>query len=241
MRRAFAIPCLAIMSALVLGPGTKATADSTFKVVNAPGGDQAVAATQNLPPAKPAPAGAATNDQQYSEVKLSTPTPRQVLLAPGTAREVGIERDYSAVRISNPGIIELVPITDHILLLKGIKVGNSDIFLFGGDGRLQSLLTVNVDDYNYRIHDPIPDPGSKTYSQVEVHNKEKLDSQTNFRCGPDGCHYVGEVTVAEPAALPTGYTQSTNNTNNSYTGLPPLTISPPPSAPASPAPAAPQK
>ena len=236
MRRTFAILCLATVSTVVLGPWRQALADPSFDGVHPPDGSAPAVAAMHVVPAADMPRRhepRADNAQMQNGITMSIPPAQQLLLPTGTQRQVTFEHPYSTLHISSPDVIEATAITDRVLLIRGDKAGNSEIYLYGSDGKLQNVLAVNVDDYNYTIRPPLLDPEAQSYSMVEIHNKAKLDSQTNYRCGPDGCHYVGELTVSEPAPLPRGYSNlsSNSNSNLNYTGLPGGGSGPPASPP----------
>jgi hypothetical protein len=60
---------------------------------------------------------------------------------------------------------------------------------------------------------------------VHIHNKAVLTSYTIYRCTPT-CQYVGEVTAAEPAPLPRGYSDISQKVQSSTTQPPSPTNQP---------------
>jgi hypothetical protein len=46
---------------------------------------------------------------------------------------------------------------------------------------------------------------------VKIHNKANAASFMQFSCWEQGCQFIGENTVSEPAPLPRGYYNSTYN------------------------------
>jgi Flp pilus assembly secretin CpaC len=234
MRRTFSIVCLATVSALASGTWRQARADGSFDIAHPPGHSAPGVAEMRVVPAGDRPReyeSGADNTQIRNGVTMAIPPVQQLLLPTGTQRHVIFDRPYSELHISSPDVIEATAITDHALLIRGDKAGSSEIYLYGKDGKLQNILAVNVDDYNYTLRSPLLDPEAQSYNAVEIHNKARLDSQTNYRCGPDGCHYVGELTVSEPAPLPRGYTSNNSNANINYTGIPAGSGGPPASPP----------
>jgi hypothetical protein len=200
---------------------------SSFKVVTAPGdAKQAQAQSPVVPHAdEPLPGEPANHElQMNSGVASPIEVGQAVLLSPGTIKEMIFDKPFSKIFTSDPKIVDVAAINDHSAVLKaGDQQGRSDVVFFNFKGELAKRLEVTVDNYIYSNHPPSKDPNVISYGSIEIHNKALLTSQTNFRCGPDGCHYVGELTAKEPAPLPKGYLNSTNN----YPDLPPNTTVPP--------------
>ena len=209
-------------------------AGSSFKVVTAPAGDivtapagssfKVVTATKVVAArsdAKQAQAGPVM--PQADEPALADPVARepnavqreQVLLPPKTERQVSVGEPFTQIVISNPQVVDVLPINDLDVVLFAKSTGNSDI-LFYKTGRLIRGLEVTVDNTVFR-RGAVTNSEARLpfFRKMEVHNKALLTSQTNFLCGADGCHYVDEVTVQEPAPLPRGYYNNTNNNSNS--------------------------
>jgi Pilus formation protein N terminal region len=231
MRHRFAITCLAT-AALAMGQWSTVNAGSSFKVVTAPAtGQQAptvnagssfrvVTAPSDAQQAQvaapePLPSEPVTGEPEADPVLRPSGVEQSVLLPTNAARAVSFEEPFSNIYVSNPAHVEVAMVTDHSLLLKALNEGNSEVFLYDNKGNLKNILHVFVDQFAYRVNSkppPSADPDFKTYGSVVVHNKAKLDSQTNFKCKSNDCEFVGETTVTEPAPLPSG------NYNNLYGG-----------------------
>jgi hypothetical protein len=171
-------------------------------------------------PGEPLPGEPIDHEQTSNEV-----VGQVVLLSPGLLKEVNVDEPFSSIFTSDPQAVDVGTINNHSVVLKAAKEGHSDILFYNSKSQLIKRLEVTVDNYVYSRRLPSPDPDVISYSSLEIHNKALLTSQTNFRCGPDGCHYVGEVTVQEPAPLPRGYSnQSINSaaavTTSEGTGAP---------------------
>lgn len=172
-----------------------------------------------LPPVEPVAGEPQTNNDLTSELhmknRVTSPIEKgqAVLLSPGTIKVLDFDGDFSKIFTSDSEIVDVGAITHHSVVLEAKKHGSSDVVFFNTKGELVKKLEVTVDDFVYNTHPPRRDPDVTSYSQVEVHNKAKLISQTNFRCGPDGCHYVGELTAQEPAPLPRGYSNQNQTVN----------------------------
>jgi Pilus formation protein N terminal region len=202
-----------IAATLALGQWTIAEAATSFKVVTAPNAVQQAEAAPSVAPRRdePVPGAPAPGETETSGVTLSSPvTAQQILLGPSTARLVTFDQPLANIQISDPAVVDAAPVTDHSLVLKGLKPGYTDIYFFDHYGQLTSSLEVTVSSFIIKRRSA-PDTQARAYKPIEVHNKAKLTSQTNFQCGPDGCHYDGELTVSEPAPLPAGYSNITNN------------------------------
>ena len=128
---------------------------------------------------------------------------------------------FTNILISNPDAVDALPIDDQNVFLKAKGTGNSDIFFYN-KGELIRSLSIIVDDAVVRRR-AVPDREAQAPPlwRMEIHNKALLTSATNFRCGVEGCHYVNELTVSEPAPLPRGYSnQTVNSTSPEGQGVP---------------------
>jgi hypothetical protein len=242
MRHSFSTARFAIVATLTVGHWSIVNADSSFKIVTAPNDTRQVQTeTIVVPhadealPGEPVAGEPPTNNDLMT---LSSTPAKQVLMRPGSVREVSLSQPFSKALVADPTIVDLTPITNRSIVLQSHQYtpdgkvanrGSSDIYFFDDNGKSMGRLEVFVDEHNFMKRRPTPDPEAFTftpsYSWVEVHNKARLSSQTNFRCGRDGCHYVGETTVSEPAALPVGNYNSSYNYSGLEAGSPP---SPPP-------------
>lgn len=192
----------AIVAIFTFGQGSTVNAGPSSKVDTGTDHAAGADAEEPLPPAA---------SHANTGVTLSSPMLRQqVLLGPNTARIVKASQPVAEINISNPSVVDGKPITDRRVVLVAGQQGKSDVIFFDKDHTVISYLEVTVDDFATRGY-PVSDPEGSAYRVVEVHNKAKLDSQTNFRCGSDGCHFAGEVTVSEPAPLPSGYSNNTSS------------------------------
>ncbi len=196
---------------------------SSFKVVTPPT-QQAQAQPPSGPGvAGPPPPGAedpppgAGEQQMINGIAITLPEAQQVRIPTHTSRRVTFSEPFTAIYPLSSAFVDVVPITDHSVILKGSNQGIADIY-FTRNGEVTHVLSVSVDDFNYKIPNPKNDPDVAAYGYVDLHNKSLLDSQTHFRCRWNDCKYTGESTVSEPAPLPAGYSNSTSSIG--YSGLP---------------------
>ena len=112
----------------------------------------------------------------------------------------------SSITVGNPKIMDVAPLTDRSILIEPHIAGTTNLTFFNKDKRPIKDLTVVVDEQGSGF--------------VRIHNKAMLNSFTTFTCWSDGCQFVGENTVAEPAPLPRGH-QSINQ-SVSGEGQPPV-------------------
>jgi Flp pilus assembly secretin CpaC len=218
-----------IVTALALVHWSAASAGASFKVAQPPSGarqEPTVDAGSSFKVVKPAPdarLGQAeapvvphpdealpgepvAAPQNQTGVTLSSPVvPQQIILRADAARLVSFAEPFSSIHVANPTVVDASPVTDHSILLRALKEGYSDIYLVKGDGNVANTLQVTVDNFVSIKGRSLPDPEASSLGSVEIHNKAKLDSQTNYRCGLQRCYYTGEITVSEPVPLPSGY------------------------------------
>ena len=243
MRRRLATAQFAIVATFVIGHWSTVNAGSSIKVVTndaqqaqtvtASAGSSIQVVTVPIGNVVTAPAGSSIKVEPLPGERVAgAPLPgeprtndvvrrEQIVLPSDSVRQVILNQPYTEVVPSNPEVVDFLPINNVTVVLKALKVGNSDV-LFFTNGKLIRSMVVTVDDFVSRRGGAVPDPEALSYGTMEVHNKRLLTEQTNFRCGPDGCHFVGEVTVSEPAPLPRGYYNNTNTNTNSGTGLVPV-------------------
>jgi hypothetical protein len=189
---------------------TQPTIDSgpSFEFVNpAPDARQAQAEAPVAPhPDESLPREPVATPRSKTGVILSSPVaPQQIMLRPSAARVVSFAEPFSTIHVANPTVVDASPISDHSIILKALREGYSDIYLVKNNGDLLSSLDVTIDNFVLRRGGFLPDPEASSLGSIELHNKAKLNSQTNFRCGRRDCYYTGEITVNEPAPLPPGY------------------------------------
>ena len=234
MRHGFSTTSLVIVATVALGYWSTASAGSSFTIVTAPSGTgqvQSNAGSSFKIVAAPQLSQAAANgsspnepDADERQVNSKVTLPRRavqlVRLPSSTQREVSFDEPYAVVNTSNHGVVDVDQITDRVVLLRALKQGNADLFFYDVKGKLVNALEVSVDDFNYNLDKPVPDPDVRSYGYFTLHNKALLNSQTNFRCRYNDCQYVGETTVSEPAPLPRGYSIQNGNSNQNvnYSG-----------------------
>jgi hypothetical protein len=237
-------------------------AGSSFKVVTAPGGNvvPAAAGSPNKVVTAPAVVAARSDAQQAQAERVvphaDEPLPgepaarqpvarepqtnnevqrEQVLLPPNTERQVSVGQPFTQILISNPQVVDALPINNLDVVLKAKDRGSSDV-LFYRDGKLIRSLEVTVNSYVLR-RDAVADSEARlpNFRPVEVHNKALLTSRTDFQCDLRGCAFVGEVTVSEPYNLPRGnIIQSVNSNSNSTISNPTTGAGPVQTAPVGP-------
>ena len=210
---------LVIVAVLAVGHWSTANATSSFKVAQPPSDAQQaptlgagssfklVSPAPDVRQAQGAPAApvGASPGSETGLTSESSVVPQQILLRPDGARLVTFAEPFSSIHVANPTVVDATPVTDHSIILKAFKEGYSDIYFVRKDGDLSCNLQVRVDNFVSTRGPSVPDPAASSLGSIEMHNKAKLNSQTNFRCGPHSCYYTGEITVSEPAPLPSGY------------------------------------
>jgi hypothetical protein len=212
-------------------------AGSTFRVVTAPEvaaarsdatqaqAEQVVPHTDEPLPGEPLQGEPAARQPVAREPQTNNEVQReQVLLPPKTERQVSVSQPFTQLVISNPQVLDILPINDRIVVLKALNLGNSDV-LFYRNEKLIGSLDVTVNNFVSRRGAVVADSEAQlpTVRPMEVHNKALLTSHTDFQCGPGGagCVFVGEVTVSEPFAQPRGNViQSVTSTSNSIISNP---------------------
>ncbi len=115
---------------------------------------------------------------------------------------------FATVNIGNSTIADVVPLTDRSLIIQGHRTGTTNIIFVNRSNIPIKNLMVVVDEQGSGF--------------VQVHNKALLNSFTAFSCWSNGCQFVGENTVSEPAPLPRG-NYSSNYNQASPPGLQPPT------------------
>src|SRR5262249_54094816 len=60
------------------------------------------------------------------------------------SRTVPIEKAFSKAIVGSTEIVDVLPISDHTLYLQGKKLGTTNVTVFDADGRLISILDVEV-------------------------------------------------------------------------------------------------
>ena len=115
-------------------------------------------------------------------------------LAPGFAKAVHVasaEKGKFTAIIGDPAIADFTYGPQNTFMFIGKKEGITNIIVLrDGDG---------AEMYNAMI-----EVSSAEVNLMRIHNKALVTSFTTYRCYPDNCVYVTELTATEPAALPRG-------------------------------------
>jgi Flp pilus assembly secretin CpaC len=96
-----------------------------------------------------------------------------------------------SVSIGDTSIADALPLTDHSFLVQSHKIGTTNMLMLDKNKQVLDEIIIIVDR-------PIS-------GLVRIHNKALANSYTEYSCAPNGCQYVGENTVQEPAPLPQGH------------------------------------
>lgn len=110
-----------------------------------------------------------------------------------------------------------------------VTFGPRNTFMFIGKKEGVTNIIVLKDSDGTEIYNAGIEVGSADVGLVELHNKALVTSYTLYKCTPEDCHYVREVTAAELVLLPRGYSniQSETPLPLSTGSLPPLPAAPP--------------
>ena len=121
------------------------------------------------------------------------PTARQTItLRLGHLDVYTIARPFKTIVVGDPKIVDTQAVTDRTIIITPQAEGETTILFLDEQNEPLNYLSINVD---------VAGPG-----RVKVHNKALLNSYTSFRCTSQGCQYVDETTMREPAPLPRGPT-----------------------------------
>jgi hypothetical protein len=149
-----------------------------------------------------------------NEATLPCAIKQQVILLPGTIRQVDFSQKIARVYPSDPDTVDATPINDHTIIIRPVRQtetvtnnntnttyttstplrsGNSDVFVYDPDGNLISVIAVIVDPFavgSALQHDPF----AKSAGSVEIYNAKNLRETFNYRCAGfiGGCYYVGK-------------------------------------------------
>jgi Pilus formation protein N terminal region len=229
MRRISAIGCSVVALALYAGSASLGHAAPASKNQ----GDRTTLAQTKIvpPPGMETPEPGETPVQGKFEV--SPPLGEDsVVVQIGKARRLKLKSSFKAVYVTDNDVIDVIARTDQAVTLLPKKEGDTNIYFVGQNNDVVLSLDVTVAKF-VAVTNTDAGPEISPYRLVEVHNKSKLDSITNFRCGPNGCFFVGETTVEEPAPLPIGHSEAsrTDNEKIDYQNTaPPAGVSAPPAA-----------
>ena len=140
------------------------------------------------------------------------PTARQTItLRLGHLDVYTIARPFKTIVVGDPKIVDTQAVTDRTIIITPQAEGETTILFLDEQNEPLNYLSINVD---------VAGPG-----RVKVHNKALLNSYTSFRCTSQGCQYVDETTMREPAPLPRGYDQPTRDATP--TPITPISPTPP--------------
>jgi hypothetical protein len=121
--------------------------------------------------------------------------------------KIDTEQSFKSVNIGDSRIADIVPLTDRSLLIQGHVTGTTNLIFLNSQSIPIKEVIVTVDEQGAGF--------------VRIHNKAQVNSYTAFTCWNNGCQFVGENTVAEPAPLPRGnYSQNYNQNPGSGTQAP---------------------
>ncbi len=104
---------------------------------------------------------------------------------------------FKSVNIGDPRIADIVPLTDRSLLIQGHVTGTTNLIFLDNQSIPIKEVVVIVDEQGAGF--------------VRIHNKALINSYTTFSCWNNGCQFVNENTVTEPAPLPRGNFNGTYN------------------------------
>jgi Flp pilus assembly secretin CpaC len=107
----------------------------------------------------------------------------------------------ASISIGDTAVADVLPLSEHSFLVQSHKIGHTNMILFDRNKQVVDEIIVTVD--------------RPMNGLVRIHNKAMLNSYTEFSCAPNGCQFVGENTVNEPAPLPRGHFHGTYDHNSS--------------------------
>ena len=203
------------------GQEPKAQSNSSVRVFS-PGGQ----ATAQPPPLEEPSSGQEFNpnsrpvvvvDRKFNsdnEASLPCMAIQQIILPPGTERQVVFRQKIAKIFPSDPAIIDPFIVNDHEIIIKPVRTqqmttignttyktftklleGNSDVFVYDPDGQLISIIKVVIDGFTSSRQPVIRDPFVKRDSSFDVYDSKNLREPYHYRCsatGAGGCTYVGK-------------------------------------------------
>lgn len=162
------------------GQERSAQANTSSKVITAPPGAQTTAPrTQtdepvpgDTPNARPQPR-AYSQGCSSNEARLPCLTIQQVILSPGSGRQIDFGRAFAKIMVADPEVIYATPINDHELFIRPLrqeqsvtqnsgntsttytsskptKNGNSDIFIYDKDDTRIGVIDVTIDEFAFK-------------------------------------------------------------------------------------------
>jgi Flp pilus assembly secretin CpaC len=115
----------------------------------------------------------------------------EIHVTEGFVRHLEYSEPIGSVSIGDTSVADAVPLSDHTLLVQSHKMGTTNLLFLGKDKQVLDEIIIVVDR-------PVS-------GLIRVHNKALINSYTEYSCKENGCQYVGENTVQEPAPLPHGH------------------------------------
>jgi hypothetical protein len=127
---------------------------------------------------------------------LSTQTYAQdssVILQLNRVVTYSTDKPFTKAVPGNTRILDIVPVTDHEVVLQPQAVGSTNILFLDPHGLILANIDVRVDD-----------PVEIGRHGVELHNdSSKLGNAAYYRCSTDGCVLADETIMrSTPAAAP---------------------------------------
>ena len=117
----------------------------------------------------------------------------EIHVTEGFVRHLEYSKPIASISVGDASVADALPLTDRAFLIQSHKMGMTNLIMLGKNKEVLDEIIVVVDR-------PIS-------GLVRVHNKALINSYTEFSCAENGCQYVGENTVQEPAPLPRGHVQ----------------------------------
>jgi Flp pilus assembly secretin CpaC len=125
------------------------------------------------------------------------PTARQTItLRLGHLDVFTVERPFKTIVVGDPKVVDTQAVTDRSIIITPQSEGETTLLFLDEHNEPLNYLAITVD---------VAGPG-----RVKIHNKALLNSYTSYRCTSNGCQYVDETTVREPAPLPRGHSDQTS-------------------------------
>jgi hypothetical protein len=124
-------------------------------------------------------------------------TPETIRITQGITSYYRVDSSFKDVSVGNTAVADVIPLTDQSLLIEGRKTGTTNMLLLNAQKVPVRNVTLIVD--------------AQGSGFVKIHNKANAASFMQFSCWEQGCQFIGENTVSEPAPLPRGYYNSTYN------------------------------
>ena len=156
------------------------------------------------------------NGCSHNETTLPCATIQQVILPPGTERQVVFSQKIARIFPSDPEVINPILINDHEIIIRAVRQkqtvtkgdttytnttqprsGNSDVFVYDPDSNLIAVIEVIIDEFAYRPG-TIKDQSVRFvtpphFYSIEIYDGKNLRREPyHYRCTRvNGCTYVG--------------------------------------------------